>query len=294
MHAIVIGATGFLGSHLALMLRRQGHLVIGTGHSRDRLARLQKNHVISIPYDFFETNGADFVHRVRREIFTGQVIVFFCAQIARDKRGELIREQMKSLTRAIATETPWHFVLCSSDGVFSGGHRETTERYEPNPRTPYGENHYAQEKIVRALLPSRSLIVRMSYLFGRDALTNELDARITGAWQKISAGREVSFFEDMFKSPLSVIQAAEALSHQGLYPDTRYLHLSGYRVSVFEFFRRALVALGMDTAGRLQPIRMPPPNQRPGDYLEDTSLSFERMTELTGIVPHTIEQALIG
>jgi dTDP-4-dehydrorhamnose reductase len=291
MPAIIIGGTGLLGSALALRLKSEGRFVVATGSNPRRKKLLKDQGIVFLPYDFFTTSGEELVREARKELYQGRITVYFCARVCSDPRTDLIEAQMKSLMRAIANTEEWHFVLCTSADVFSGEGRETKETIGPNPRTAAGVCHYKMERIVRSLIPARSLIIRMSQLFGRDELTGELDQHLAGVIRQIQSGRTVQLFTDMFRSPLSVQQAAQVISAQALIPDIRYLHVAGYRMSVYEFIYRALATLGADTT-RLEALTLPPPGQRPSGQIPDTSLSFERMTKLTGIVPQTIEQAL--
>jgi dTDP-4-dehydrorhamnose reductase len=132
---------------------------------------------------------------------------------------------------------------------------------------------------------SNHCIVRASYIFGYSG--ESLDKRLNDSMLKLSHGDRLEFFDDMYKSPIAVGQVAEAVSSLALAEHVGAVHVAGPRMSVYEFQREALAALGADT-GHVHAARMPPDSPSP----RDTSLRTDLMTRLTGVAPQSISRAL--
>jgi len=91
----------------------------------------------------------------------------------------------------------------------------------------------------------------------------------------------------MFKSPLHVCQAAEAIVKLGFSDFVGIIHIAGPRMSVFDFTQRGLRALGCSTDNLKKELM---PRDKP-KFLPDTSLNFQLMERLVGITPMGVAES---
>lgn len=266
---LVIGGSGYFGRSIVMSI--QEHADVVTTHCNNPII------TNSIKFDFF----GDDVERVFRgyifdcvviavkiEFSVEQVILFMCME-------KFLRHFHQA-----------HIIYISSDGVFDGARGIYTEEDEPCPVTLYGENLKFCEDLVREKCRSWS-IVRPSYIYGYSV--GKLDSRLSMMREKIIKGVETPFM-DMFKSPVDVNYAAHAIGNMSLQRHQGIVHLAGKRMSVYQFYRRSMKALG-ESVKNLVPVHMPELRLRKSNMLQDTSLDNKLMLMLFGTHP-TIEESL--
>lgn len=177
-------------------------------------------------------------------------------------------------------------IYISSDAVFDGRKGMYSERDLPSPHTLYGRNKLLCESIVRASIPNHC-IVRTSYIYGHSL--GLLDPRLAHAQLLLQAGQVFERFDDMYKSPIEVSQLADAIIALGRISYCGVIHVAGERLSVYDFYRRALQTLGEDCQA-IRPVRIP--QGATEDYLADTSLDVSLAQRLLHINLGTIESSL--
>ena len=168
--------------------------------------------------------------------------------------------------------------------MFSGRRGDYND--PPSPTTLYGKNLVAVEKIVREHCPD-ACIVRPSYLYGFSG--GKLDGRLETARRRLLSGEPVRYADDMYKSPMEISHAADAVTKLAHSSYVGTVHISGVRSSVYEFYRDALNALGVPTAA-LHSDRLPVGTK----ISRDTSLDAALMTRLTGVSVLGVREALGG
>jgi dTDP-4-dehydrorhamnose reductase len=89
-------------------------------------------------------------------------------------------------------------------------------------------------------------------------------------------------FEDMYKSPVDVNQLAEAIVTLIRLNFSGTVHISGERISVHDFYRRALDTMG-ESRKNIRPIRIP--SVVPADCLVDTSLDISLLKSMMDFIP---------
>ncbi len=151
----------------------------------------------------------------------------------------------------------------------SGGFRED---HEPAPISTYGRTKVAGEREVLASHPS-ALVARIPLLYG-DSFGRGLGAS-DGLLAALARGEAPTLFVDEWRTPLDVVDAADALLELAHSAASGLLHVAGpERVSRAELGRRALAAAGVSavlhTASRSS---APLNNLRPADVCLDTSLA---------------------
>lgn len=268
MVTLVIG-TGFLGEALCDELRKRGEAVVSTYYSHQKYDD-------SIRYDFLHDNPQD--------IFSGKNIdtVIIPAKIEFTEESALLGRAME---RLLSYFNEARIVYISSDGIFDGTKGMYTESDTPQPVTLYGRNLALCEELVKTHTKSYC-IIRPSYMYG--LVGGKLDTRLSGARTELLAGKSITRFTDMYKSPLSYRQAAEIIVILSLGEYVGTVHISGERMSVYDFTREGMMALDIPVT-ELHGNVMPVP--RPEDMIADTSLDATLMKTLTHVIPLSVEDS---
>jgi dTDP-4-dehydrorhamnose reductase len=269
MQVAIIGA-GFLGGEILAQLSGSGVLTLVTHNQNPRFPN-------SLKFDFF----ADDIPAVLKNHKID--VVFLSAKIEFVEDRKLLEKAMR---RFISGCEGKRLVYFSSDGIFSGERGMYTEKNIPTPVTLYGRNLELCENLIKKLAKNYC-IIRPSYIYGFSG--ERLDSRLWKASEALKKGEKLERFLDMYKSPLSVKEVAQASiklaqsNYQGV------VHVAGPRLSVYEFHKQALEALDVPT-NSLIAIKMP--TERPIDFLADTSLDYTLMTKLIGVEPGSIGDIL--
>jgi dTDP-4-dehydrorhamnose reductase len=208
----------------------------------------------SVKYDFFRDDIARIVDDANASV------VIFAAFVEREAFGQV----QTSMERFLQGCRACRIIYLSSDGIFDGEKGLYSEQDIPTPRTPYGENLLLCETLLQERC-SNYCIIRPSYIYGFSE--GQLDKRLARTTELLSRG------EAVVKLAIS--------DYNGI------VHVAGNRLSVFEFHRRAMKAMCMDTMV-LKSCSMP----EAAEMLRDTSLDTSLWHRLTGMEAHTIEQTL--
>ncbi len=228
----------------------------------------------SIQYDFFRDD-------VEKKFENKYDFIFLPTKLEFVEDGELLAEK---LIHFLEYFTQSKVIYISSDGVFSGRKGLYKESDIPDPITLYGKNLLICEKLVTVTC-QRYAIVRPSYIYGYSL--RQLDARTEALLQEVREGKNVERLTDMYKSPLGVQQVAEAILKAGAREENLLIHVAGERLSVYEYSRDVLLALGQPI-DLLIPSTIPPGKE--GEMLPDTSLDNGLMKKILGIQPLSVEE----
>ncbi len=266
MNAAIIG-TGFLGEQLYEDSKSFYDEIILTHHKHQKYPSSQK-------FDLF----ADDI----KNVFGGKKIdvIFFTAMVEFTKNTKLLRESMSRFLKSVRDS---RIIYISSDGIFDGQKGLYKETDIPTPVTLYGKNLKLCEDLVKKYMDNYC-IVRPNYIYG--FVNGKLDGRFRKIKQEVSEGRVIKRFTDMYKSPLNYVQTSQAVIRLARSEYQGAVHVSGERMSVYEFTKRGMVALGLSTKNL---IGNSMPKERPINFLPDTSLDYTLMTRLTNIVPLDIK-----
>ena len=259
---VVVG-TGFLGAAVVQLLRKAGMQPIHT-------YRKQRTFSDSIQFDLFRQRLSEVVSI--SEVGT----VVFTARMEDACDREDLQTSVKVLFREACN---MRIVYLSSDAVFDGRRGMYVESDAPNPLTPYGRNKATCEDFLKELAPNHC-IIRPSYIFGFSR--GVLDPRLTQALAKLRDGVPFHRFIDMYKSPIEVNRLAGIVVQAVRSSFRGILHAGSERVSVYDFYRKSLMAMGVDTR-LLIPERLPV--CRPADFLVDTSLDSRLLAKTFGETP---------
>lgn len=148
MKALVTGATGFVGSHLAEALLRHGHEVTALARSSRKAEALTPQGVRVVPGDLHDAAALE-------RAAAGQDIIYHVAGVvaARDEAEFLRanRDGTRNILNAAERSGNPRFVLVSSLAAAGPSPRGVplTGRETPHPVTGYGRSKLAAEQVVR-------------------------------------------------------------------------------------------------------------------------------------------------
>ncbi len=269
MRIAIIG-TGFLGETLFGVVKKRSVDVITTYHTNRKFKD-------SLQYDFFNDDPKDIFPKEKIDRVTLTTMIEFIED------EQLLRNSME---RFLGYFRDARVVYLSSDGIFDGSAGNYREDDVPHPITLYGRNLKLCEDMVRERAENHC-IVRPSYLYG--FVRGTLDTRLKKVQEEVSQGKTIVRFTDMYKSPLSYCQAAEAITALAFSRYIGTVHIGGPRMSVYDFIKAGMEALGLSTETL---IGEPMPLSRPKDFLPDTSLNSDLMGKLTRIRPKSVAESL--
>lgn len=150
---IILGASGFIGSHLQKTLLAKGFRV--KGFSKEEMDLTDPNS---------EKKLADF--------FSIKDIVIFLSSIAPDKKdpNSLIKNIQMALTvsRAIKKSPIQHLIYFSSEAVYEFGNLNINEESPTRPDDEYGAMHLMREVLLSSNINLNFLILRLAMVYGRE------------------------------------------------------------------------------------------------------------------------------
>lgn len=253
---LVVGASGFLGSKVTEGLRAAGVDVVGTAFD----GTVPVTGVETVRYDFWE----DDLERILDETID-RVVLAATVETDHDRSLETFTQAVDRFVDACGDR---RIVYVSTDAVFDGEAGRYDEHARPSPTDEYGRRGRLFERRIEGRCPDHC-IVRVSYLYGFSK--GGLDPRLARTRSRIRAGETVAYFEDAYKSPIAVSDAAEVIARLTRADTTGVVHAAAPRSSIHEFHRTAMAALGEPTE-RVVPEPVPSGI----DYPHDTSLVSAR------------------
>jgi len=222
MDVLVVGGTGLLGS--AVVAHSDGVPASPT-----------------TGFDVFADDPADLVADCDPDA------VVFAAAV--ERADVPMREYVDAVQSLVDACEGRRLVYVSSDAVFDG----TDAPYAPSdtrsPPDQYGRRlQLFEDRVERH---DRGVVLRPSYVYAGDPLSPRLaaarDALADGFYER---------FDDVYRSPAHVDDVAAAVCELAAGEQSGVFHVPGPHLSIYEFHRRALGALGVDTGG-LRPTDAP-------------------------------------
>lgn len=283
---LITGVSGFLGRYTALALRDR-YQVLGTYH----------RHTTAL--DGCELVALDVVDaaavRTMLEAFRPDVVVHAAAfgdvdGCERDPE-EATRVNVWG-TECIAEGAlaiGARLIHISTDQVYDGVKGDYDDADVAQPLMVYGHTKLAGERRAAAIYGA-AVILRLALMYGwgTPIRLNFVD------WlaKRLGAGEEVPLFVDQYRTPLYVVQAAEAMARLIAAPDVRGLFNlgGGERITRYTFGLRFCDVFGYPRT-LLKPVTMQSVRglaARP----RDCSMNSARISALLGVAPLTVEEGL--
>ncbi len=257
---LIVGGSGFLGG--AIVQAASSSLKMFATH------RSQSMFHSSIRFDLLRDDPRKLLRKINPEID------ILAAHIEPLLKERSLRAGAKFFLHCCDCH---RLVYISSDAVFDGRQGLYDEEDPISPVHDYGHGLAFMEAAVRRTCADH-VVVRPSYLYGFSS--GRLDSRLASTRTRLLEGQKVRLFDDMYKSPLEVNQAAGIILDIATMQFTDTVHVAGPRMSVFDFQRQGVQALGLPV-DELITEKIP----RDAALLRDTSLSFARMVRVTGKSP---------
>jgi dTDP-4-dehydrorhamnose reductase len=250
---LVVGGTGLLGS---AVVDRSGGIAASPSTGFDLFA--------DDPVDLVESHDPDAV-----------------AVAATVERADVpTPEYVNALKSFVQACEGRRLVYVSSDAVFDGEQGAYAPDDKRSPRDQYARRLQVFEDLVAG--HGNGVVLRPSYLYRGDPLSPRLaaarDALADGTYER---------WDDVYRSPAHVDTVAKAVCELAAGDWTGTFHVPGPRLSVYEFTRRALDAVGVDTSG-LEPAECPPD----ADVARDRSLVDQRFANELDAEPRLPGDAL--
>lgn len=237
MRALVVGASGFVGWYLRLVLAGRGHEVWGTFHS-DPLPGL-------LPLDILDAEAsAALVTGLRPDaIFVPAAIpnVDWCEA----HPAESFQVNVLGLCHLLEAGKGHRsrLVFFSTEYVFDGTRGPYSEGDRPNPISVYGRQKLAGEEMVLGQAPE-NLVVRTTVVYGWERRARNFSQRLLA---ELQAGRRVKVPSDQVSSPTYVPDLAEAACELAEKGCTGLYHVAGsQRVSRCVLARAVADVFGLD------------------------------------------------
>jgi dTDP-4-dehydrorhamnose reductase len=236
--AVVLGASGLIGSHLLRVGRQKGVPIVGTSF-RQRLVDLR-------PLDI--TDPVDVSGLLRS---TKPGVIFFPAAnpnvdlCETDPEGtRRINVDPVQAVADIAAELGSRIVFYSSDYVFDGQNGPYAEDDLTNPICEYGRQKLAAEEILRECVPDQHLILRVTVVYGWENQGKNFVSRLV---RTLREGQSMRVPNDQIGSPTLVDDIAEASWSLAELSAGGTLHLAGPNLlDRFSFARQTAQVFGLD------------------------------------------------
>ncbi|MCR4315117.1 MAG: SDR family oxidoreductase [Planctomycetes bacterium] len=244
---LVTGAAGFIGTYLAFELAKSGK-VHGTTLENavvPELARLSNFSTSKL-----DVSDLDGTIKFVREL--NPAAVFHAAGVANPawcaEHPEIARRINAEGAADVAkwcAENGSKFVFFSTDQIFDGLDSPYDESSSPTPLHAYGRSKGDGEDLVRRANPDAA-IARITLCYG--ATIGGRQSSSDWVLRTASSGKEISLFEDEFRTPVFIDDVVEAMARI-LETDARgILHIAGPEaVNRFEFGRRLCDSQGIST-----------------------------------------------
>jgi dTDP-4-dehydrorhamnose reductase len=217
MKIFLTGASGLVGSAVALAASRRGHDVAGVvGAFPDQLPGLGSQRALDL-------TKSEAVKRCVLEYFPD--VIMNCAAIsepsacdADPERSEAMNVTLPTRLAELALHLGARILHISSEQVFDGNRSLPYADNDPvSPINLYGRQKVESERSVLASAPHRAAIVRAPLLMGNSPSGRRaLHERLFGEW---SAGKTPRLYTDEFRQPCTAENLADVLVELAERPD---------------------------------------------------------------------------
>mgnify|MGYP006279782939 CR=1 FL=1 len=247
MTTLVIGASGLLGSNVAVAAHDRSQDVLGTYHTTD----------LGLSID---SKQCDITDRAKVQSLleaSDPDLVVNCAAVTdvdeceqKQKAAQAVNAEAPKTIAEHCAKANIQFVHVSTDYVFDGNqHKPYAVDDDPNPIQQYGQTKNAGEHAVEAMAPS-AIIVRPSFIYGIHRGSETLTGFPSWVAGELRSGNSVPLFTDQYVTPSRAGQVAEVILNLARENASGIFHVACRDcITPYEFGQR--VARRIDTDGAI-------------------------------------------
>ncbi|OPZ90178.1 MAG: dTDP-4-dehydrorhamnose reductase [Firmicutes bacterium ADurb.Bin419] len=231
MKLIVIGASGFIGSHVYSLSKKVGYDVVGTYTSKYSNGLLKYDLLTDNIFEKIPEFFIDKSDKVVAVICSAITKIDFCQQ-QKELSYNINVKSTISLVEKLS-EQNIKTVFLSTDNVFDGERGYYDESDEANPINEYGSQKFEAERYILSKIPE-SLVLRLSKIVGDDPSEEHIFSEL---YRRVSDSICLDCIEGQIFSPTYVDDVVKGILislEKGL---TGLYHLSNS-----EYFSRAELA----------------------------------------------------
>jgi dTDP-4-dehydrorhamnose reductase len=243
MRVLLTGASGLLGGYVMRELKSRGLEVVGWPGPQIRLGST----LYCTAGDLGDPQWVSAAFReVKPELLIHAGALASVEACRRDpEKARLVNTVATGQLVDLAGAARARMLQVSTDLVFDGEAGNYRECDTPSPLSVYGHTKRDAEVIV--LMHPRHVVLRLSLLFG-PTLTNRV-AFFDQQLAALRAGSPLTFFDDEWRTPLSLATAARTLVTIALSDFRGLIHVGGpERMSRLEMGKRLAAYLGVDSS----------------------------------------------
>lgn len=284
---LITGASGFLGSNLALGCLSKGHRVWGSYHSQPfKLEGIDARKLdVSIPRAI-----EDLVSEVKPDFVFHAAAMANPDLCARDMPStRQINVQGSKLVAEACAKHGAKLVFTSTDLVFDGSVHWVTEKDEARPLGVYGRSKLDAEAAVLGIEGARAAVLRTSIMYGWGRASGRSFAEI---WLKsLLINQPVMAFTDQYRCPVWVEDLCSALVSAAESDLHGVFHAAGpERMNRHDFARRLAKEFSLDSglvkAASMNDMAFEDPRPK------EASLKIDKLAAAIGYAPLGVDEGL--
>lgn len=289
MNILLTGGTGLLGK--SLIDTKGGNINIVSAYNGDYCVSQDEPDIKYLKIDILDKNK----YLNLGMSFKPEYLIH-CASIGSPDYADKNRDHTWAINvdgtanmAELCNITGAKMIYISSNGIYDGNNPPYFEESEAVPINFYGQTKLEGEKLARTAFHG-CIIVRPILMYGWNN-TFERNNIVTMTLGKLSSNERVYAYDDVYANPLYSIQCANAIWKIIEMNLTGDFNIAGAdRVSICDLLRIAAKVFGKDPE-LISPVQQGYFNElvkRP----RDTSFSTDKMENILGIKPLTLEQGL--
>jgi dTDP-4-dehydrorhamnose reductase len=285
---LVTGGSGQLGGYLLRKLQQHSELTV-IAWSGSRATTLFGHSVLPVDITNQEATAAAFAAARPERVIHAAALGRIDECYRNPALAEAVNTHATRHLADLAERARTRFVYVSTDLVFDGSQGHYQEDDDARPLSMYGKSKLAGESSV--LGRPQMTVARLSLLFGPTLVGRPgfFDKQLAA----IRNGQPLRLFADEWRTPLSLLTAAEFLITIACADHSGLLHLGGrQRMSRLEMGQRLAQEIGGSSNAFVSSLQgeVPAPEPRP----RDVSLDSSRFRTLFPQQPWpTFEEALV-
>tara|TARA_B110000003_G_scaffold247928_1_gene259294 strand:+ start:12672 stop:13556 length:885 start_codon:yes stop_codon:yes gene_type:complete len=241
MRILVTGASGMLGSTLAVILSKN-HDVFGTGNSKTSLP------IKYLKFNLLNNSYKKVIDWARPEL------IIHCAAITDGNYCESNPEEAFSVNGISVSKFLKHsdqsvkFIYISTDAVFPSSLNYANENDSISPENIYGKSKELGEFFIKRAL-NRSYTIIRTTIVGVNEFSNKTSF-VEWILNSVNANKKIGLFSDVLFSPISIwnlsFQINYLIDSKNINSET--LHISGEACSKYKFGLELLKAFNIDSS----------------------------------------------